>query len=168
MKTSKLTKGFSLIEMVVYISILVFMLTIIVGVVFSVIRSDRVIKSVRSIANSAVVSLERISREIRLAESVVTGSSILGVHPGKLVLETLDESGATHTVEFGLVNGRLVSTEDGVETGELTEASARVTNLVFSLSTATTSQGVRTEMTIESGTSTHYRVENFYSFTMTR
>ena len=166
-KTQK-GNGFSLIEMLVYVAILAFMLAVIIEVVLSVARSERVMRAVRSIENSAIVSLERISRELREAESVNENLSAFGAHPGILVLEKEGDSGNSVTTEFYLSNGRLMLRENGVEAGALTEAEARVTDLKFYYFSATTSAGVRTEITIESGTSTHYRVEKFYSTSITR
>jgi type II secretory pathway pseudopilin PulG len=152
------TRGFSLLEMVVYIAILIFMLGIITEVVLSVTRSERVIQAVRRIENSAVIAVERIGREVRAAESVNVEASTLGVHPGRLVLTY-----ATSTTEFYLTNGRLMLRENGVDQDFLTEEQAQVTDLKFHRFYATSTEGIRVEMTIESGTSTHYRVEKFYS-----
>lgn len=161
-------KGFSLVEMLVYIAILVFVLAIIIEVVLSVARSERVISSVRSIENSAVLALERISREIRQSDSVNVSSSVLGSHPGILVLNGEDLAGNPRTVEFYLSNSRLNIRENGVDQGSLTQNDARVTDLKFFRFFATSTDGIRTEITIESGTSTHYRSEKFYSATIIR
>ncbi len=152
-------EGFSLIEMIVYISILALMLIIVIEVVFSITRSQRVIKSVRNIENSALETLERIEREVRRAESINATSSIFGVHPGKLVLGN---------VEFYLSDGRLYLKENGVDTGALTAEDVTVTNLIFRRFATSTIEGIRAEITIESGTSTHYRIETFYSSAVVR
>lgn len=161
-------RGFSLIEMVVYVSILVFMLVIVLEVVVSITRSQRVIRSVRDIENSALGSLERIERETRGAESISTASSTFGVSPGVLMLISTDEDENPRTVEFYLSSGRLRVRENGVDAGALTEGNVRVTSLVFRRFATSTVEGIRTEVIIESGTSTHYRVENFYSSALVR
>lgn len=155
--------GFSLIEMLVYIVILVFMLVIVLEVVVSVVRSDRVIETVRVIENSAIASIERVGREVRQADSINTAASSLGVHPGVLVLSGKDGAGNPRTVEFYLSGGQVMLKENGVNIGALSESSAEVTSLIFRRFAASTIEGIRTEMTIESGTSTHYRVKTFYS-----
>lgn len=164
----KMDRGFSLIEMLVYIVILAFMLVLIIEVVLSVSRSERVVQSMRSVENSAVVSLERISREVRQAESVNTSLSTLSTHPGRLVLNGYDNSNNPRTVEFYLTNGRLYVSENNTEIGALSEARANIVDLKFHYFTASSSVGVRTEIKIESGTSTHYRTETFYSTALTR
>src|SRR3990167_8468141 len=106
-------KGFSILEMLIYISILVLMLAVVMNAIVAVTRSERLIKSLRQIEDSAVLAIERIGREVRGAESVNTGSSTLGAHPGRLVLEGLDDAGSPRTVEFYLSDGRLILKENG-------------------------------------------------------
>lgn len=155
--------GFSLIEMVVYISILALMLMVVLQVVFSITRSQRVIISVRNIENSATASLERVEREARGADSIVTASSTLGTSPGVLVFSSRDENGNTRTVEFYVTGESLRLKENGVDTGALTSSSTRVTSLIFTRFASSTVEGIRTDITLESGTSTYYKTERFYS-----
>lgn len=166
--TPSKVKGFSLAEMLIYISILVLMLAVIMNIVVSVVRSGRIIKALRNVENSATVSLERLAREVRQAESVNVSLSTLGSNPGKLVLEGTDEAGSPRTVEFYLLSGVLMFSENGVELGALTQSDARVSDLIFRLFSGPNSEGIRTEMIIESGTSTYYRSEKFYSSAILR
>lgn len=155
--------GFSLLEILIYIFILVVLLVIIMNVVVSVVGSGRTIRSLRSIENSALSGLERINREVRQADYVILSSSVLDTHPGYLSLSGVDEFGNPRSVEFYLSSGRLVFSENGLETGALTRTDSRVTNLVFRRFATTTYEGIKVEITIESGTSTSYRFNNFYS-----
>ncbi|MDP3874949.1 MAG: type II secretion system protein [bacterium] len=161
-------RGFSLVEMLIYISILVLMLAVIMNIVVSVVRSGRIINALRNVENSATVSLERLVREVRQAESVDIGLSFLDSSPGKLVLVGTDSSGNPRTVEFYLSSGRLLFKENGADIGALTQADAWVSSLVFRRFFGPNSEGIKTEMTIESGTSTHYRSEKFYSSAILR
>lgn len=164
---NKRNAGFSLIEMLIYISLLVFMLIVIINILNGISKSGRLLKSSKNIDNSALVSMERIVREIRLAESV-SASSTLGVNPGTLILSGVDDLNNPRTVEFGLDSGLIIMHENGVGLGPLNLSEARVTNLVFNLLTSSSSRAVRTQMTIESGTSTWYKSEKFYSTTILR
>lgn len=161
-------KGFSLVEMLIYIAILVFMLIIIIQVVFSVTRSSRVVRSARNIETSASSALERMGREIRKAETLDTAASVFGSHPGLLSLDGEDDVGAAYSTEFYLLDGRIRMRENGADVGALTHASTTVTNLIFSRFYATSTEGVRIEMTLESGTTTSYRTETFYSSVLVR
>lgn len=160
--------GFSLIEMLFYITVLVFMLLIVIEVTLSIARSDRVIKALRNVENSAILALERIGRETRGMESVNVAASTLGVHPGRLVLSGEDAGGNPRTVEFYLSGGRIILRENGVDTGALTGNNAVVTSLVFTRFATSTAEGIRTALTLESGTTTSYRTETFYASTLLR
>jgi type II secretory pathway pseudopilin PulG len=161
-------KGFSLVEMLVYIGILVFMLVIILQVVLSVGSSDKIIVSLRNIETSASLALERVSREARTADTIVVASSVFGSHPGRLVLNSVNASGTSRTVEFYLSNGQLILRENGIDSGALTAGDAYVTNLVFKRFASSTVEGVSTELNITSGTSTSFRSETFYTSTLLR
>jgi len=155
--------GFSLIEILVYIVIMVILLAVIMQVIVSITRSQRLINAARAIESSTALSLERITREVRLSDNVNLSSSVLNSNPGTLVLQGLDSLGSPRTVEFTLSNGRIILRENSVETGTLTEDGTTVTGLVFRRFASSTIEGIQTEITIESGTSTHYRTETFYS-----
>ena len=162
------SRGFSLVEVMVYIFILVFMLVVVIEVVVSITRASRIISSARAIENSAVLSIERLTREMRLANSVVVASSTLAVHPGRLTLTGEDDEGDPRTVEFYLSGGRILMKENNVDLGALTESDVVVTNLIFQRFATSTTEGIRTQMRLESGTSTHYRTETFYSTSLVR
>lgn len=162
MKIFSNKRGFSIVEMLIYITILVLMLGVIMGVVISVINSGRVIGSLKNVENSVITSLERLVRETRQAGSINLGSSVLESHPGRLVLEGTDIDGNPRTVEFYLAVDTLMFRENGIDIGALTQKDTRVTNLVFRRFSSVTTEGVRVEISLESGTSTNLRSNNFY------
>ncbi|OHA90871.1 MAG: hypothetical protein A2665_00040 [Candidatus Zambryskibacteria bacterium RIFCSPHIGHO2_01_FULL_46_30] len=161
-------QGFSLLEMLFYIAILVLLLAVIMNMVVSVVRSGRIINALKNVENSAVVSLERITRELRQADSVNVSLSTLDSNPGQLVLEGTDETGSPRTVEFYLSLGRLFLKENGVDVGALSQSDAQVSRLIFQRFSSLNAEGIRIEITLESGTSTHYRSEKFYSSAILR
>lgn len=154
--------------MLIYIAVLVMMLVIVLEVVVSLTKSDRIISSLRNIENAAMLSIERIEREMHQAESVTVAQSILDAHPGKLVLVTTDASGNPRTVEFYLSSGRLYLKENGADVGALTGPDAQITSLIFKRFSGANSEGIRAEITFESGTSTAYRTKNFYATSVIR
>ena len=156
-------KGFSILEMLIYISILVLLLGVIMSITVSVVRSQRSVKAAKSIENSAIMSMERIDREVRQTDNINGTSSILDSSPGKLVLESIDSSGNPRTIEFYLSSGTIYMKENDVVLGAISQTDAVVTSLAFHLLTNLNARGIKTEMTIESGTSTYYRSGNFYS-----
>ena len=144
------------------------MLGVIISMLTSMIRTERVAESSKAVENAAIFGLDRIVRETRDASSVVVGSSVLDSNPGTLSLSGVDALGNPKTVEFSLQQGVLHIKENGTDKGALTENKVTVTNLVFSLISNTNSKSIRTIMTVESGTSTTYKQETFYSTTVLR
>ena len=62
-----LTEGFTILEMLIYIAILVLMLVVIMNAVISIVHSGRIINALRNIETSAMMSTERLARELRQA-----------------------------------------------------------------------------------------------------
>ncbi|MBX4189127.1 hypothetical protein KW785_00860 [Candidatus Parcubacteria bacterium] len=160
--------GFSLVEMALYVAILSFMLMIIINILEVMNKSVRRLHAEKSVQSSGVLALERIVRESRDAQSIVVASSTLATSPGVVVLSGVDASSNPRTVIFSLQSGVLHIKENGVDQGALTQSDAKVTSLIFERLTTTHSEALRTQITIESGTSTHYRSEKFYSTTILR
>ncbi|MES2213964.1 MAG: hypothetical protein V4465_01030 [Patescibacteria group bacterium] len=161
-------RGYSIIEMVLYVATLVFMLVVMMNVLRSIIVLERQLASSRAIENSAAFGIERLVREIRQAKSVNVGSSTLDVNPGRLVLNSTDSSGAAETVEFFVQNGVMRLKINGSDRGALTESKTTLSRLVFSRMATSTTEAIRTQITLESGTSTTYKTANFYSTTLLR
>jgi prepilin-type N-terminal cleavage/methylation domain-containing protein len=164
----KFQRGFSLVEMIIYIGILALMLTIIVNMLFIMSTSGRALVASKNIENAGAFSLERVTREIRNASSVDAGQSVLGSSPGVLALNGTDLNGSAHTIKFLLSSNSLHVVDNGVDQGSLTGVATKVTNLVFTQVVTPNSQAIRIQMTIESGTSTAYKSENFYTTTIMR
>lgn len=155
-------------ELIIYMALLVALTVIIVTMLVRISHSKDRLVAAQRLANSSLISLDRMTREIRSASSVNTGSSILGSSPGKLVLNNVDDTGAAHTVEFSIASSTLRIKEDNVDKGPLTESGVSVTSLTFDRSASSTDLAVRIRMTLESGTSTAYKTENFYTTVILR
>lgn len=161
-------RGFTLVEMVIYVTLVALVLSIAIGAFVTAARSYRTLKSDQTLANASLVSLERLVRELRGAVSVDGSLSVLGAHPGRLTLNTLNDDGLPVTTEFYLVGQTLHLRLDGVEQGALTPASVRVTNLVFRLLDNGQSKAVKIELTLEAGEGASLLVRRFYSTVVLR
>jgi len=163
-----ITNGFSLVEMIIYILILVSLLVVIMNITVSIVRSQRAVKASRNVENSAMISLERITREVRQMNDVSSTLSVFDTNPGTLVLNSTDIGGNPRTVEFYVASSTIFMKENGVVSGALSQSDAVITNLIFRHFSNASVDGIRIEMTIESGTSTYYRVGDFYSSAILR
>jgi len=162
------TKGLSLVETLIYVSIISVILVVIINALYSLSKSYRTIRSTVAIESSAVTSLDRIVREIHNALSVDDAQSTLNTSPGVLTLNTKDDDGVNLTVQFFVTNQVVHIRENGVDIGPLSDSYARVTNLVFRSITTSQSRAIKIEMTIESGQDTSYKSKKFYSTAVLR
>ncbi len=151
----KKNKGFSLIEILIYIAIFAFL---------SVVVINSLIVMVNSFAETAVqanflqasTTLERMSREIRQAKSIASISS------SDLILNSTDSSDIAKTVEFKLLNQNLQLLENGVLTGNLNAPNIQVTSLTFTEITTTNGKAIKIVMSVTDTKDRYSRTENFY------
>ncbi len=119
----------------------------------------------RDVQDSAITSLERMTKEIRNAQSVSTSGSAFNTNPSTLVVSALD--GSTPVVrEFAIVDGVLRLYEDGVDQGPLSSTDVEITNFVVRFSDTEHSELVKIEMTIQGSDGEYQR--NFYNSTILR
>src|SRR3989344_621733 len=144
-------KGFSLVEMLFYVAILSLSLIAVMQTLLGVTRSYGVLKAAVRVEQEVALSMERMVREVRDANGIDDAGSVLGAHPRTLLLNSSDISGGTRTVEFSIDAGKLSLKENGVVTGLLTSTKTNISHIVFRKISTAHSQGVKIEMTMESG-----------------
>lgn len=155
-------KGFTLIEILVYASLLVLLIVLMANAVASLSHIIVEAKTERALRSSAEAALERITREIRFAESVNIGASVFNAHPGTLILTSIDpftETPQTITISF---TGSQITIQKNADASEfLTSDNTTTSNLVFRhILNGSASESVRTELTIDG--------KNFYTTTVLR
>jgi Tfp pilus assembly protein PilV len=160
------SRGFTLVETLIYMFLFVVLILGIINSTVLLAKNYRNIKSVRSIENSAISAMDRMTREIRDASSISSGT--YNVNPGILILNGTDSSGTAETLKFYVSNGRVLLDRNGINIGQLTQADANVSSLVFRSISTTTSSAVKIEMTIDNGSSTPYITKNFYGTAILR
>ena len=158
----KSTGGYTLVEALVYLTILIIVSVFVIGAILSTARLFAVAQDLRNIHTSAETAVERIAREIRFADSVTTGSSILGSNPGTLVLSSIDpETEIAQTITISVAGNRITIQKNSSLVEYLTPNTTTVTNLIFRHVATTTPQAVKIEVGIEN---TH----NFYNTAILR
>src|SRR3989344_1000061 len=144
----KAAAGLTLLEALVYVALLVLILMFLISSLLSVMRVIAEVRISRNLNNSAVVALERLVRDIREAGDVDEDESVLGAHPGKLVITASDQDGNFTTTEFYLTAGILLVEKGGASGVPLTSSDLEVGNLVFRHIVSSSSQAVKIEMTL--------------------
>lgn len=119
-------RGFTLIEILVYLAILVTVSGGALTMLFSLTDNINSGRSERLVTNSATIALERMLSDIRGADLVDTFYSTFDTNPGALTL--ID--GAS-TTAYSVVDGAIVIAKDGVTVGQLTNEQVTVDALRF-------------------------------------
>lgn len=161
--TYKHARGFSLIEMLVYFSILVLVSGASVTAYLSL--NTVLVRNAteRVLTHAADVSLERMVRDIRGADSVNGMASTLGTTPGVLTLV----QGATTTL-FSIVGGAVHVSVNGVDQGPLTGERVYVDSLTFTEYTGADTDLVRVALQLTASSSASTMTRTFYTSAVMR
>ncbi len=130
----KNNKGFTLIETLVYVAILVIISVVIINIVLQMLSVNETTRQTREALDNARRGIETISQEIHHATSVYTPTSVFGSANGQLSLETTRDlpSDETHTfVDFYVDNGTLYLKRENQTAKNITSEKVKVTNLTF-------------------------------------
>lgn len=124
-------KGFSLVEMLVYVALLsLISLTVIEGVL-SITRMSSQFVIARDINNSGRIAMEQMVRKIRFANNVDVAQSIFNNADGKIQFSALDELGNPEVVEFYIDSGKVKMEVDDVGVGYITSKNVVIDELTF-------------------------------------
>lgn len=160
-------KGYTLVEAIIYVAILTVLSVTFISLLFTMTRTYTEFRLARDIVSSASLGLERMVREIRQARSVDL-SSILGVHPGRLLLNTIDGAGAPTTIDFYLSSGTLMVKQGTGAAASTTAARVNVDNLIFRQINTVKSAAIKVELTLSSARGQLSRTEKFYATAVLR
>lgn len=162
-RASSVKTGFSLTEMVIYVAILSVLTIVTVNSTFSAIRSFAEFRVSRDLNSSGASLMERLTREIRMANGIDAPNSALGTNPGRLKLLTKDTGGANTTVEFYIENNLLKIKEGGVAAGSLTSSTTAVTNFIARSLTNANSSAIKAEIGLTATRGNISKSGNFYT-----
>ena len=161
-------RGFSLFEMLIYVSILSAVLVLFVNSLLAINRSYAVVRAEMTLDNGAISSMERITRGIREATSIDLVQSVFGVNPSILVLNILDTVGNTSKMTLSLINQTLHISKDGVDQGVLLPSTVTVPKLIFYSLDSVSSKAVKIEIQLENKETGVTRRNSYYSTVILR
>lgn len=161
-------KGYSLIEIVVYLAIFSALSVLVINSFIVILGSFNTTRANRDLLQSGSKTMERLSREIRQAESVDLVNSTLGSSPGVLQLNSRDSAGTPMTVRFAIASGNLNLYENGTLVDNLVMENISPTSLIFRRIATTNSEAVKIELTVQDTSSTSTKTENFYNTVILR
>ncbi len=123
-------KAFTLVEIMIYVSVFFIVVSALGAFVFNIILGSIKTRTINEVRYNTRFALHHLVKEIRRADSINIGSSIFDSHPGVLSLEN-PTPGENPTV-FSLSGDERLQVVYGTHSAQfLTSQEVRVTNLVF-------------------------------------
>lgn len=150
-------KGVTLIEVVVYAIIFAILGIAVIQVLAVLSRNFAGASRMRELATSAALSLDRITREIKEADTFVSASSTLSASPGILTIQSTHPTSTTRTIKFSVgSDGDLLVNENNGAEYSLTSANIDVESLIFRRVTGTSTL-IKVELTLKHAQATTTR-----------
>lgn len=163
-RTINFKKGISIIEIIVYFSMLSVLTIVVISSLMSLFKSYNVIKLQQDLETSAIQIIDKLQRDIHDADNIVQGQSSFGVPEGSVALNIV-EGAATNVYRYYSASSTLKVSKNGVYIGDLSQPYVFVDNFTLRQIVGTTSSAVKVELrlrvTPRYGTSTVYK--NFYT-----
>lgn len=164
MKKQNKNRGYSIIEILVYLAIFTALSIVVINSFMVILFSFNTTNMNRALLESGTIAMERMSREIRQAESIEIGESSFVISPGVLQLKSTDiENGDPAIVRFETVNQALHLYKDDNDMGNLLDQNISITNLIFRRISSTNSEAVKIEMTLLYDRGQMTKSANFYN-----
>lgn len=166
-------RGMSLVEVLVYMSILVLLLGAIIQTVLLLTTHYRAVRNTRDIEDSAIAVLDRLTRTARNADDIVIASSTpSGTDPSAIALIATDAAtGVSTTTVFTVdtVTKRVVLYENGIYLGPITKESVSVIGFKVIHIVSSNSKAIRVELSLLSDQATPAVIsKNFYDTAVLR
>jgi len=156
--------GFSLMETVIYISLMTVLLFTLLSLIDSASRTYLISKSSRDIERSAVGVVAAFENQVNSASAIDIVNTKFDNATGSISLIAYDGAGHSTTTKIYLLNNQVFLDQNNIYVGPLSLSDVRVTNLTFRNMSTSTFNGFKVEMTIDNGTSSdQYLSENFYN-----
>ena len=155
----KIMRGYTLLETVVYVSILAVIILLSFSSILSIYQAYGKVKVERKLTGNADVALERMVREIRAATTTDAGVSVFGSSPGTLKIGN---------VKFSLSANTLRVEEGQGSPAPLTASDVKINSLIFYRATTSESEIIKIEMALETGSGLFKKGRNFYGSAVLR
>jgi hypothetical protein len=159
---SRISRAFTLVEVVVYASLVALLLIIIVEMTMSIAGSSKKSSAYLDVNSTAVAAFGRFSRDIRRATAVDDIASALDASSGRLVLQMKRADGSNDVTSMYLDGGVVKEGLNGSYVGDLTPDGIEVSNLTFRLFRLASTTAVRVEMTVAPEEKSEVPAVNFY------
>lgn len=156
------TKGFSIMELIVYVAIFGLVSVVVINSFVVVLNSYATTRTNRDLMESGLEVMERMSREIRQAKSIDLINSTFGTSPGVLQLNTTDSSGNAQTVKFIVESNKINLYVNNTYVGVILNYNISVSSLIFRRISTSQGDAVKIELTLQDTPGHTTKLEKFY------
>lgn len=141
-------KGNTLVEIILYLSIITVFFTSMIGFTVSVVQSGQKARTMHEVSQNGRFIMEKIAREIKSANDVNYMASTFGTNPG--VLSLVNNTGSLDPTVFDVLGGVVRITQGAGAPMNISSDLVNVTNLVFTdLSVPGRTTNIRIDLTLE-------------------
>lgn len=169
MGSIKYKKGITIIETLLYATILILVVGIITQSLITLYRLNRETYTDRLIERNASSAMEVITGEIREAISVDINPSVFASNPGTITLNKKDDSGTPYSITFVIENGILKSIKNpGNNVSQISSSNVIVSGLIFELGQNSNTEGVRVFLQVEKNVGNETKMISLRSFNILR
>lgn len=158
---SKLKRGFSIVEIIIYLAIFTTISILVINSFIVVLSSFSSIRMNHNLLNSGSMAMERISREVRQAKNI----DLFNTTNEVLQLNSTDASGNVAIIKFAKVGGALNIYKNDIIVGNLLSSGITLNSISFDRISTAKSEGVKIKITIKNSKN---KTENFYDTVMLR
>ncbi len=160
-------RGFSLVEVVVYVAVLAAISAIAVNTLLRIHAALAEIRVTRTLAAAGGLAMERMVRTIRDAAAVDTAASTLGTSPGVLSLTGSETPALIH--RWARDGANALTLDSGAGAVALTPPGVEVSNLIFRFIPAGPSvEAVRVELSVSASSGRRTTTANFFGTAVLR
>lgn len=165
---SKYQSGLTVMEILVYLSILILSTAIIVRVMAGTFGMFAKSRAIRGLTNTGSALIERISYNIRNAQSYSVSGNSLGLNPSILSIVVPDSGGIDHTYVYTVTNNRLTESIDGASAEYLHPVNQAVTTFRIDQIVASSYSGALITITLTDARVSPAETATFTTTTMMR
>ncbi len=158
-KKGNFTKGYSIVEILVYLAIFTIISIVVINLFITTISSFNTTNINRKLLEAGQVSMERVTREVRQAKNIDVSNS----SSDSLQLNSTNISGDSQIIKFASESGKLNLYQDASLIGNLLPENINMTSLIFRRITTVKGEAVKIEMTLQYSVGKNTKSENFYN-----
>lgn len=163
-------KGYTLIEIVIYVAILAALSALVINTIIIMFSAFAKARLSQRIAIDGETALERLTRETRLASSVNDGQSVLDINLSVLALNSVKSAidPAPVLKRFFVSDNRLVLQENSDPPVYLTSPKSAVSQFLISKIATAKSEAIKISLTVEAKSGSAESGRSFYNTVILR